>query len=386
MASVHKVGKNKWCAMYRYETQTGDRKQKKVSGFRSKEEAWETARLLEKQSNAGIDVTGDRMTCSEIMKLWYDEHCIGLSINTKAKYAAGIENLSHYFISDFQVRKLRAAHLYLLIDELRKSVSDRTAISYAEPLRLSINWAFTEGLIPRNPLCNVRLKIPKREHRILDEEAIASLVEASAAGNFRIPLLLALYGGLRREECAGLRWESVDFQHNHIVVSHVVILTPDGKEYCKEPKTVLSARTIAMPSWIMAELRKAYDTFLSRPASFTMSHNPQHRVCVSGTGDPYSCHHYSQATRRMIQKINQHRLSENILPIPNATFHDLRHTHVAMLIRLGFQPKIIAERLGHASIKTTMDTYGYLMPGMQYLVTDALNREYRKKHPEIIFN
>ena len=49
-----------------------------------------------------------------------------------------------------------------------------------------------------------------------------------------------------------------------------------------------------------------------------------------------------------------------------------------MLIRLGFQPKIIAERLGHSSIKMTMDTYGYLMPGMQDLVADALNKEYEK--------
>ncbi len=80
----------------------------------------------------------------------------------------------------------------------------------------------------------------------------------------------------------------------------------------------------------------------------------------------------------MIQKINQQRLSENMLPIPCATFHDLRHSHAAMLIRLGFQPKIIAERLGHSSIKMTMDTYGYLMPGMQDLVADALNKEYEK--------
>ena len=53
-------------------------------------------------------------------------------------------------------------------------------------------------------------------------------------------------------------------------------------------------------------------------------------------------------------------------------FHDLRHTHAAMLIRLGIQPKVISERLGHASIKITMDLYGYLMPGLQEAVADAL--------------
>jgi integrase len=43
-----------------------------------------------------------------------------------------------------------------------------------------------------------------------------------------------------------------------------------------------------------------------------------------------------------------------------------------MLIHLGIQPKVISERLGHASIKITMDLYGYLMPGLQEAVADAL--------------
>lgn len=55
------------------------------------------------------------------------------------------------------------------------------------------------------------------------------------------------------------------------------------------------------------------------------------------------------------------------------TFHDLRHTHAAMLIAMGIQPKVISERLGHSSIKITMDVYGYLMPGLQEQVADALN-------------
>jgi hypothetical protein len=42
------------------------------------------------------------------------------------------------------------------------------------------------------------------------------------------------------------------------------------------------------------------------------------------------------------------------------TFHDLRHTHAALLIAQGEHPKVIQERLGHASIKTTLDTYGHL--------------------------
>ena len=44
-------------------------------------------------------------------------------------------------------------------------------------------------------------------------------------------------------------------------------------------------------------------------------------------------------------------------------FYDLRHTHASLLIAEGVHPKKIAERLGHASIKLTMDLYGHLFEG-----------------------
>jgi hypothetical protein len=49
-----------------------------------------------------------------------------------------------------------------------------------------------------------------------------------------------------------------------------------------------------------------------------------------------------------------------ITPPPN--FHDLRHTAVTMAIAAGAYAKEIAELVGHASIKTTMDVYGHMMP------------------------
>ena len=47
------------------------------------------------------------------------------------------------------------------------------------------------------------------------------------------------------------------------------------------------------------------------------------------------------------------------------SLHDLRHTHASLLIRAGVPMKVVQERLGHASILTTMDLYAHMMPGMQ---------------------
>lgn len=385
MASVSKRG-NKYCVRYRYETETGEIREKRVSGFLSKEDAWSAARDLEMKSSAGIDVHGDTMTCAEVMERWFADHCGSLSVNTRAKYSAAIDKLSTFFIADLQIRRLDSRRFNLLLSQLQETVSVRTAVSNTEPLRLSLSWAVAERLIPFNPLANVSLpKVPKRTQRILTDADAEDLVAMSVASSrrctdFHIPLILALYGGLRREECAGLRWEDVDFDHNRLTISHVVTMTPDGTEHHKEPKTDLSARTVSMPSWIMAELESSYHAFLARPNEHTLRHNPLHRVCVTSVGDPYSCKSYAHALLRLIREVNAQREASHKPRMPEASFHDLRHTHAAMLIRMNVQPKVISERLGHSSIKMTMDTYGYLMPGLQDAVADLFNQKYESRN------
>jgi integrase len=54
-------------------------------------------------------------------------------------------------------------------------------------------------------------------------------------------------------------------------------------------------------------------------------------------------------------------------------FHDLRHTHAAILIAQGEHPKVIQHRLGHSSIKVTLDTYGHLFEGLDEAAADRLS-------------
>ena len=53
--------------------------------------------------------------------------------------------------------------------------------------------------------------------------------------------------------------------------------------------------------------------------------------------------------------------------------HDLRHSHASMLINMGFAPIEIADRLGHESIKTTLDTYSHLYPEKSSAIANKLN-------------
>ena len=62
------------------------------------------------------------------------------------------------------------------------------------------------------------------------------------------------------------------------------------------------------------------------------------------------------------------------LGLPVIRLHDLRHSHASMLINLGTPPKVVQERLGHASIQMTLDLYSHLYPDKQKNVADRLSQ------------
>ena len=53
------------------------------------------------------------------------------------------------------------------------------------------------------------------------------------------------------------------------------------------------------------------------------------------------------------------------MDFPRIRLRDLRHTHATHLLQAGIHPKVVQERLGHATISTTMDIYSHVLPGMQ---------------------
>ena len=59
--------------------------------------------------------------------------------------------------------------------------------------------------------------------------------------------------------------------------------------------------------------------------------------------------------------------------IPKIRLYDLRHTCATLLLAAGINPKIVSERLGHASIVLTLDTYSHVLPTMQQDATDKLD-------------
>lgn len=365
MPSVEKRG-SKWSVRFVVKDEFGKIiGQKRKSGFATKAEAMAAAADLEKASEKGIDIHGDSSTCGQIMEEWFDHKTKAGDIEetTLVKYSSYIDRLESTPIYNTPIRKIGRNALSDLIRSIRddSGVSVRSAVCYTEPLRFALKWAVETGRIMSNPLQSQRLpKVPKRPQVILTDRDISDLIDECkrTVPNFLIPIYLALYGGLCREESAGLLWTNV--KENSVTIVTAVTSTVLGKKVTKSPKTANRERTVTLPKFVMEELRQREHT-----SPF---------VCVSRTGKPYGLSTYAHTVKRLADRINARRFAAHEAPMPVPSYHDLRHTHAAMCIDLGFQPKVIQERLGHASIKTTMDLYGYLMPGIQSQIADALDK------------
>jgi integrase len=60
--------------------------------------------------------------------------------------------------------------------------------------------------------------------------------------------------------------------------------------------------------------------------------------------------------------------------LPHVRLHDLRHTHATLMLKAGVHPKVVSERLGHASVSITLDTYSHMLPGLQEAAAERFDK------------
>ena len=60
--------------------------------------------------------------------------------------------------------------------------------------------------------------------------------------------------------------------------------------------------------------------------------------------------------------------------LPHIRFHDLRHSAATLLLGQGIHPKLVADMLGHATIAITLDTYSHVLPDLQRVAAEAMDR------------
>jgi len=196
--------------------------------------------------------------------------------------------------------------------------------------------------------------VEKREIEVLDPPEVAAVLNAARTTRLFPIVLLALGTGLRRGEVLGLRWSDLDLERRTLTVAQSLEQTKTGLRF-KTPKTRRSRRTIALSPAVVEELQSHRARQAADRLALGMGKDPAALVFTRIDGDPMQPDSVTKIFARIVIKAK-------VKPI---SFHALRHTHATDLLRAGVHPKIVSERLGHASIAITMDTYTHAIPGLQ---------------------
>jgi integrase len=248
--------------------------------------------------------------------------------------------------------KLAPMHLQAMLATLeREDASPRLrqlALSVlSRALRQAVRWQ----MLPRNPADAVTPpRVSRQEIHPFTPEQVATFLNAARDDRLHALYVTAVATGLRQGELLGLQWENVDLAHAVIHVRHQ-LQEVDGQLRLCELKTARAKRRVELPKVAVEALRS------HRTHMMAEGHAPHRDALV-----------FCDSVGRPIRKSNFLRRSFHPLlrqaSLPHIRFHDLRHTHATLLLTAGVHPKIVQERLGHAAISLTLDTYSHVLPGL----------------------
>jgi len=159
---------------------------------------------------------------------------------------------------------------------------------------------------------------------------------------------------MRRGEALGLRWEDVDLANTRLSVRRALI--PCGREVIvSEPKTARGRRAIALDAETVEVLKAQAARQLAEQTEWGKAWIDTGLVFTKENGEAL---HPEDVTRYF-------RIAVKKALLPKIRLHDLRHTHATLALRAGIHPKVVSERLGHATVSITLDTYSHAIPAMQ---------------------
>ncbi len=229
---------------------------------------------------------------------------------------------------------------------------------------MALKDAVNAGHIGRNVASMVRPpRSPRKIMKTLALGDVPRFVEASLGTPYARLYYTALFTGMREGELLGLTWRAVDLERAYISVFQE-LSKRGGVCVIKDVKTSYSRRRIAMSPSLVQVLREHRIESEGQAVLLGKELGEDDLVFSYPDNRPLDPSTVTHALARLLKETG----------LPHIRFHDLRHTHASYLLGAGVNPKVVSERLGHASVAFTLDTYSHVMPGMQESAAASLDR------------
>jgi integrase len=353
---------------------TGRRRQKTKGGFRTKRECQAALNEAIMALQTGTYVAASRRTVrSFLLDEWLpDREPPKLRATTYANYETQIRTHVLPALGGVELQRLSPAQLNAFYRALLaggrrrdsqglapKTVKNIHAIVH-RALKDAVRW----GYVARNVADAVdppRGRSP--EMRVWTPDQLRGFLAHVRTDRLYAVWLLVATTGMRRGELAGLRWADVDLDGSRVSPRRPRVVVNYAVEV-SEPKTAKGRRALALDAVTVAALREHKARQAEERAMVGAGWQDTGLVFTRPDGAPIHPDLISDWFERLARTAG----------LPKIRLHDVRHSYASAALAAGIPAKVISERLGHATIQITLDTYSHVLPGLDAQAAETVAR------------
>ncbi|MGA9768363.1 MAG: site-specific integrase [Blastocatellia bacterium] len=352
-----------------YTDESGKRRQvwrKAESKSDAKDIADELIRELDDYGDTVL--ASDRMTLAQYLDQWLKN---AAKPRLSERAYSDYQDLLRRYVRPALGRKifsdLKPLHIQALYTDMQdRGLSARTVRYTHAILSSALKQAVKWRMLTHNPAQLVDLpKLQRKEMKALTKEEAGKFLSAASEDRYGVLFAIALATGMRPEEYLALQWKDFDLERGTVSVKRTLCWRRlGGGWYFGEPKTARSRRQIPLPF----SLLRALADHKRRQAEERMKAGPQYQnldlIFATAQGGPVLL---SNLFRRHFKPLLRRAGLDDSIRL-----YDLRHSCATLLLEANENPKVVSERLGHASITLTMDTYSHVLPSMQQAASEKI--------------
>lgn len=313
--------------------------------------------MRQKQA-AGLDYAAGRVLLADYLARWLADIESQVAYKTIEAYRQQARDYLIPHLGQIRLDQLQPEQIQSMYSNIYANRSANTICAIHGMLHKALADALRAGLIGRNPADLARPpRRSRHESQTFTQEQAERFLSATEGERHQHLFFLALVTGMRAGELLGLQWKDVDWDNRQLNIRRQVHYQAGGRFEFTPPKS-RQGRTLLVSDDTLAHLRQQQQIVNDRREQAGDRWTDNDLVFPARHGTPLRQTNVGKFLRCIVERAG----------LPLIRFHDLRHTNATLLLARNVNPKIVQERLGHASIKMTLDTYSHVIPPMQ---TDA---------------
>ncbi|MGQ0826745.1 MAG: tyrosine-type recombinase/integrase [Actinomycetota bacterium] len=346
----------------------GARNQKSLGGFKTRKEAERAFADMRNDLRRGAYVEPSKLTLTRFLEdEWFPAIRASVRPTTWEHYHRLFRNYIRPSFGRTLLPNLTPARLNAFYAELLErgrlngdvstpGLAPKTVKHVHTMLHKALDDAVRWSHLTRNPASLAKSPKPRTpEMKVWTPEQLRAFIEHARAHRLFAAWLLAVTTGMRRGEVLDLAWEHVDLRHGRVSVVRSLTVVDYHRVELSEPKTAKGRRSIALDPATTAALKQHRKQQHEERFAVGSPWQDSGLVFTRDDGSPIHPQRFSNWFGQLGRGAG----------LPRIRLHDLRHSYATAALSAGIPAKVVSERLGHASVAITLDTYSHVHPALQ---------------------